>query len=230
MRHLRAVEGHRTPRRSRDIPGRRSSRQRPGVRRPPCAFNVRVANDKLPSMEHGHGIVVEKADLAIIPSLRFDAGEFTKNICWLGLSSDQQIFENRTVVRHFFILGNNVVGVSANRGNALLFFPASFQLETTDPVHEIDAAFHRKLSQVETFDLSPIAFAMEGVLGSFPFTGCGAPQGEAAPKITRIVVNSDSFTIELKGGKDDGVTATITFDNTFKTLKASLRGKQIFPK
>jgi hypothetical protein len=72
---------------------------------------------------------------------------------------------------------------------------------------------------------------MEPVLGGAPFSGgLLTARGERAPNITKIDVAGDAFTIELAGGKNNTVTATITFDSSFKPVKATLQGKDVFPK
>lgn len=156
----------------------------------------------------------------------------SKNLYWLGESSDQQMYENRTVDRNFFVLAGNIVGVSSNRGDVLKFYVSSSQLTTANASQELDAILHQKLNKFgsQKWDIEPIPFAMQKVLGFFPFTGLGSAQGEAAANVTKIDVTSGNFTIELDGGKDDAVTATISFDSAFQPVKATLRGKQVFPK
>jgi len=168
------------------------------------------------------------------------------NLYWLGDSADQQMFANRTMRRQFFILGRSIVGVSSNQDDVFKFYVSTTKFFTTDPFREVDAIFREKLAHNvriiwsdtdasfglggKDWNFKQIAFGMENVLGWFPFTGKSDSRGEPAPEITKIDVNSDSFTIGLAGGKNDSVAATITFNNKFKPMKATLRGKQVFPK
>lgn len=179
------------------------------------AFTWRRSTDQY--LEHYDAVAV------IVPS---------KKLYWLGESSDQQIFEKRTVTRQFFVFESSIVGVSANRGDVLRFYVSDKELTTNDSSKEIDSILHEKLSHLETqrFDLTAIPFGIENILGAFPFTEQPSAIGEAAPVITKIDVDGDSFTIELAGGKDNAVTATITFNGSFKPVKATLRGNQVFPK
>jgi hypothetical protein len=63
-----------------------------------------------------------------------------------------------------------------------------------------------------------------------PFTGKASDFGEPAPTITKVDVGNETFTIELAGGKGNSVKATVTFNSSIEPVKATLQGKQVFPK
>jgi len=156
----------------------------------------------------------------------------SKNLYWLGEASDLQVLENRRINRQYLVLGDSIVAISMHRGGFLRFHISTGRLAAIEHTsEEIDRVFHQKLEDIETRKWDKgIPFNIEKVLGAFPFTGLGSAMGEPAPTITKIDVSDTAFTIELAGGKNSAVKATITFDDSFRPLKATLRGKNVFPK
>ncbi|HEX4086509.1 MAG TPA: hypothetical protein VHY22_16465 [Chthoniobacteraceae bacterium] len=134
--------------------------------------------------------------------------------------------------RKFFLFNNQIVGVCTMPNDVLVFYPSAEHLKSSDSTEEVHAIFRQKLDALENRDLDvkDIRIGMEGILGSFPFTGVPSAAGEPAPSINEINVGDNAFTIELAGGPGNAVPATITFDVSFKPLKATLLGKQVFPK
>jgi hypothetical protein len=149
------------------------------------------------------------------------------SLYWLGYGGVVAASE-----RKFFIFNNQIVGVSTQRGDGIAFYPSSEHIKTDNAAAEINAMFTQRLNQFENkrFDIESIRLSLEGVLGAFPFTGVGNALGEPAPVINKIDVGSDTFTIELTGGYENSVPASVTFDTLFKPVNAILRGSQVFPK
>jgi hypothetical protein len=154
-----------------------------------------------------------------------------KSLYWLGEAGDNARFHNKYLNRVFFLFRENIVGVVANDADSLRFYVSSSHAKTSDPYQEIDNLLTQRRTQLgrQKWDIEPIRFNLESVLGACPFTGVLLPEGEPASTITKIEVNADNFTIEFAGGKDNTIKATITFNSSFHPISATLRDKEVFP-
>jgi len=156
----------------------------------------------------------------------------SRKIYWFGFSHYWAGDGRTRLERRFLVFKNSIIAVTSDRGDVLRFYVSSATTVDNDPKREIDAICDQRLANIESKDIDVkfIPFGLETVLGYFPFTSVPDSQGEPAPSIGKIDANNDSFTIDLKGGDKGNVDATVTFDGTFKPLKATLKGKQVFPK
>jgi hypothetical protein len=184
----------------------------------PVSANVRTV--ELAWRRRTQTIEAHTVKTVVVPSIGF---------YWLGYSN----LLGPENDRRFFVLDGRIIGVATYVNGRLCFYPSANRLSTPDPKKELDSVFHRRLDRFESehFDVKAITVVLDKVLGVFPFIGIENlnAQGEPPPKITNIEVAKGIFTIGFVGGKDDAVSASITFDTNFKPLKGVLKGKQVFP-